>query len=206
MIATPYPVKLTLPDPAVPRSKGIHVSSVIRCIAIEMGQLKPEEGALSLSDIREITDPTAILRISIGLAWEEWFLGGFLSQHGVVKHPGEIFLDDIYLSPDGESLNVIITPQGSRYVTVIHEVKATYKSVNTVGDLKKQWLWLTQIKSYCKAAGTLYAKIWVLFLCGDYKMPITPVISCWELKFTQEELDENWEMITQYRDEWETKI
>jgi hypothetical protein len=195
------PVNLTLPESRTPRSEGVHVSSVIRCIATETGILKPEWAEeLSLVDKRDITDPTAILRISVGLAWEEYYIPTHLGPVGVVDHPGEMCVQDIYMTHDGESLDVIITDRRREIALVVHEVKATWKSTKTVGDMTSQWLYLTQIKAYCKGLNTRFAKIHILFMCGDYTYPIKPQIKCWLLEFTQEEIDDNFELLTEYRD------
>ena len=107
MTAIEIPVDLHLPKPLAPRSVGVHVSSIIRCIATEQGILKPEWAEdLSLSDVREITDPVAKLRINIGLAWEEHYIP---LVGNIVDHPGEMQVDGIYMTHDGESVDVIIT-------------------------------------------------------------------------------------------------
>ncbi len=186
----------TLPPARTERSKGIHVSNIIRCIASDTGILKSEwaEDA-SLTDVRQITDPIAILRISMGLAWEEWYIPRLPE---VSDHPGELQVDGVYMSPDGESLEAFF---GVGMQSVIHEVKATYKSVKTVGDLRTQWMWLSQIQAYCKARETLYAKLHVLFVCGDYKYPITPQLKVWRLVFTEQEIADNWKLLTDYRND-----
>lgn len=194
-------VRLFLPPPRTPRTPGIHVSGVIRAIAIEAGIL-PQEWTddLSLCDVREIKDEVALLRISIGLAWEEWYIPQILGPElEVVDHPGEYCVDGIYCSPDGESLSCVFTD--NKYRLTMHEVKATYKSTNTVGDVRGEWLWLTQIKAYCKARGTRFAMLHVLFLCGDYKFPITPQLKHWAIEFEQEEIDDNMQFLADYRDE-----
>lgn len=205
MIASEIPVTVKLPESKTPRSEGVHVSAIIRCIATEQGILKPEWAEdLSLVDVRTITDPTAILRISIGLAWEEWYIPTQLGPIGVSDHPGEYQVDGIYMTPDGESLSVVLTKRSvtvtHQHAIVMHEVKATYKSTRTVGDMSTQWMYLAQIKSYCKAAGTRFAVIHILFICGDYSYPIKPLMKCWALEFTQQEIDENWELMRDYRD------
>lgn len=236
MRVTSVPANLILPPSAVPRSHGIHVSGIIRCIATEMGLLKAEYvEELSLTDVREIRDPVALLRISIGLAWEEYYIRSVLSQtDGVEDHPGEMQVDGIYMTCDGESVDVIITEpfanlgrgvgpafpkaggelpsvygiryvQNSQPIVKIHEVKATYKSTKTVGALEQQWMWMSQVKAYCKGKDTLHAKMHVLFLCGDYTFPITPQLRCWDILFTQQEIDANWDLLRSYRDEHEGK-
>lgn len=114
---------------------------------------------------------------------------------GVVDHPGEMEVDGIYMSPDGESIATVFMDKA---ISVIHECKATYKSTKTVGDLTKQWMWLAQIMAYCKGANTTTAMLHVLFLCGDYKFPITPQLRCWKIEFTQDEIDTNWELLRNY--------
>lgn len=191
---------LTLPPSKTPRSEGVHQSAIIRCIATEAGILKPEWAEeLSLVDVRTITDPLAILRISIGLAWEQYYIP---LLPDVVDHPDEMFYDGVYMSKDGESVSVIITSQGQRVQLLVHEVKATYKSLRRMGDLSEQWMWLAQLKGYCLASGTRFARLHVLFLCGDYTYPMRPRLEIWDIEFTQEELDNNWTVLTEYRDEF----
>lgn len=210
MIVSRIDVPLFLPPPDMPRSEGVHLSSIIRCIATEQGILKPEWAEeLSLVDARTITDPVAILRISIGLAWEQYYIPRILGPVlGVTDHPGEYEVDGVYMTPDGESVSVIITDRQGRpafgdsgpYLPVVHEVKATYKSTRTVGELESQWMWVAQVKGYCKAVSTRFSALHVLFLCGDYKYPIRPVLSSWLIEFDQAEIDGNWDLMTEYRD------
>lgn len=208
MIVTPTPANLTLPGSPVPRSRGIHASGLIRSIAAHMGVLKAEwvDDPDYIGDSREITDPTAILRICIGLAWEEWYLKQLIKD-GVMKHPGEMTVDNIHMTPDGVSTRTPHCMSGEPLgrVTLLHEVKATYKSIRTVGDFTNQWMWLAQGKGYCKGAKTRFVKYHVLHLCGDYKMPIKPIAQCWNVEFTQAEIDENWSLLTEYKDYQENR-
>ena len=101
--------------------------------------------------------------MSVGLAWEDYYIP---TLKEVVKHPGESELDGTYGTPDGESVSVIITCPRRNYCYMVHEVKATWKSTKTVGDLTGQanWMWMAQMKAYCKIRKTLYATLHVLFL------------------------------------------
>ena len=201
LVTTDYPMFLPKSEG---RSDGVHVSSIIRCIATEQGILTPEWAEeLSLVDVRTITDPIAILRISIGLAIEQYYIPHILSAYGVVDHPGELLYDGVYMSPDGEDESVIITLDEANLFCRVHEVKATYKSTKTVGDFSTQWMWMAQVKAYCIARGTRYAVVHVWFMCGDYTFPIKPVREVWEFEFTQEELDDNWSLLADYKREFE---
>lgn len=196
-------VSLTLPPPATPRSEGVHVSNIIRCIATEMGILKKEWAEeIRLTDVREITDPIVILRMSIGLAWESWYIPQILGPKGVIDHPQELCIDGIYASPDAESVDSVIITNGSpRWEQIVHEVKATYKSSKQDGrdrDMTKEWMWLTQIKAYCKGLGTRFARLHVLYICGDYSYPIRPILKEYAIEFEQEEIDRSWELLLDY--------
>lgn len=185
-----------IPEGDYPRSPGTHISAVLRSIAGLTGILKKEwVEDLSLTDAREITDLPSILRIVIGLAWEQYYMEKFLPH--VSHQPGEQHLDGIYLTPDGECVDVIITQRRAKLALILHEVKTTYKSLRHF-DLAAQWLYITQLKAYCKAMDTRFAMMHILFMCGDYSYPIQPQIMCWEIEFTQEEIDQTWEDLVEY--------
>lgn len=221
-------VALALPPPLTPRSPGVHLSGIIRCLAAENGILKPEWAEeLSLVDARTIVDPVAVLRISIGLAWEQWYIA---QLQGVSDHPGEIQLDGVYMTPDGESVDLIwntVGKVGSRglwpfkprsgktgYQLIGHEVKSTYKSMNTVGytgqvfkigkrpfsPLETQLMWLWQMAGYGAAMETCFWILHVLFLCGDYQFPIRPRLLRYYVEFEPDEIQTKWQLLKDYRD------
>src|SRR3990167_10988485 len=66
-----------------------------------------------LADHREITDQTSITRMCIGLAWEEWYIRTQLPE--VIDHPGEVEVDKIFMTPDGEELTTLIVDRRTRY-------------------------------------------------------------------------------------------
>lgn len=203
MVVTKEVLLLEIPESKTFRTPGLHLSTIIRAMAIEGGLLKTELiEELGLVEAHTIVDPIAITRICMGLAWEEWYMPNQLKN--VVDHPGELHLDGIYLTPDGESIDYVLTAKGPRHITVIHEVKCTYKSVRTVGDiytekeLFRQWMWLAQLKAYCKAAKATIGYLHVLFVCGDYTYPIRPVPMVFRIEFEQAELDKNWDLLLEY--------
>jgi hypothetical protein len=118
----------------------------------------------------------------------------------MVHQPGEMCVEGIYMTQDGESLDVVVSEQKERIVLAVHEVKLTYKSINTVNPIDKEWLWLMQMKGYCRAKQTLRAYLHVLFVCGDYSHPIRPIKRIWRFEFSQQEIDEAWSLVTNYRD------
>lgn len=209
-------VPATIPAPSAEgRTAGIHVSKVIRAIAIEAKILDRKYASnLDLIELGsgiesgwwESLDPVAQIRIAIGMAWEEWYLP---KLEGMVYHPGELQLQGIYMTHDGESLDYVYASpelgEDGDLILAVHECKTTSKSTRTVGDLSSQWMWLAQIQAYCKALGARRAYVHVLFLCGDYKYPIQPSLGphrempqLWRVDFTQDELDANWDLLTEY--------
>jgi hypothetical protein len=202
MKTTLMPVNLKQPV-GRPRGQGIHISTIIRCMAVEMGVLDPSwVEDMSLVDLSsdewwEKLDPPTKLRMSLGLAWEQWYVQTQLE--GVIWQPGEMCVNGIYMNHDGEELDVIITPSCQQFGMVLHEIKTTSKSTNTVGDdLLTQWMWLAQMKAYCKGLNTLVGYLHVLFLRGNYKWPYNMEIKRWRVEFTQEEIDMHWEDMMDY--------
>lgn len=203
MIAKLIPAELHLPEPKTARTQGVHVSTLIKSMAQKNGSLKTKMlEELSLVEVGTQEDwwkalpPAARLRIAIGLAWEEWYIPS-LAQQGVIDHPGEMEVQKVYMTPDGESIDaIVLDPAGSHfYRKRIHEVKATYKSTKTVGDLSTQWLWNAQMKAYCKGAGCRHTMFHVNFICGDYSFPITPKLLVWDIEYTQLEIDDHWDAL-----------
>jgi hypothetical protein len=142
-------------------------------------------------------DEVSKLRMSLGLAWEQYYLP---LLPGMVHQPGEMCCENIFMNQDGESLETVTVERRQRTVLAIHEVKVTYKSLNTVADIQKEWLWLMQLKGYCKAKQTCLAYLHGLFVCGDYGYPIQPKKRIWKILFDQSEIDDAWELATNYRD------
>lgn len=220
MVSTCHVVELGPPPSRAPRSPGLHQSQIIQAIAREVGILPKDEWLeeLGLIDLSTETwweglDAVARLRISLGLAWEEWYIPQIPE---VVDHPGEMTVEGCHMTHDGESLDVILTPQSptffggnpgggklfrQKYVLALHEVKLTYKSIRTVGNLLNQWMWIAQMMGYCRALGTRIAHLHVFFVCGDYTWPMRPKLLRWDIEFTQTEIEEGWELLMDYRRE-----
>jgi hypothetical protein len=202
MIVESVPAVVNLPPEQNPRTPGVHVGRTIGLIATASGILDPKWiEDLSLEEVSEgwweTLTPDSQLRIGIGLAWERWYAQ---TLHGVEFHPGEMEVDGIYMTPDGvDVIRSGPTPAGEgEWIIALHEFKSTYKSVKTVADLQTQWMWLTQMKAYCKGLGATTAYMHTLFLCGDYKYPIKPQLKVWRITFTEAEIEETWDTIVGY--------
>lgn len=153
MRAELMPTLIPFPQGGPPRSGGVHLSGLLKSMAIEYGFLdKQYADDLKLVEVAgsgeawwNALDDDSKLRMSVGLAWEGWYLP---QVPGVIHQPGEMEIDGVYMTCDGQSLDVIMIERRRRHTLAIHEVKTTSKSINTVGDLNffnpKNWMWLTQ--------------------------------------------------------------
>jgi hypothetical protein len=139
------------------------------------------------------------LRMAMGLAWEEYY-GQFYP--GVLFHPGEIEADGIIGSPDGVEPDADGGP-------VLHEFKVTWKTTRRIlegleesgrnGSGGCNWMWLAQMKAYCRMLHYSRACLHVYAVNGDYKPP-SPQLVAVDLEFDRRELDANWRLMMQYRD------
>ena len=71
------------------------------------------------------------------------------------------------------------------------EVKSTTKSMKGFDPLITYYWWTTRMKTYCFAYGKKKINLVVFFLNGNYK-DIRTDLRCWTLRFTDDELIENW--------------
>lgn len=171
------------------RTSGIHVSGVIRAIAIQMKYLEPDDPEDS-----NRFDLQAKTRICLGLAWEDW-----LSKRipELQYHFGEVVQDGIIMSPDGFSfMPDAVGAETGR----VHEFKLTWKSQNRSKAWIKEWMWLAQMKSYCKAMGVTESWLHVYWINGDYGggmggLGTGPCYEVYRFEFTQAEIDLNWKLI-----------
>lgn len=163
MQATLVPRRIPFPQGAAPRTPGVHLSGLLKSMAVEYGFLdKQWVDDLKLVEVEgsgeawwNSLDDASQIRMALGLAWEQWYLP---QVPGVLHQPGELEVEGIYMSRDGESLDVVMAERKQKHIVALHECKVTSKSINTVGDLNffsaKNWLWTTQIACYCVAPST----------------------------------------------------
>ena len=191
---------------SLPRSPGLHVSEIIRDVALTMGYLSrddEEELDWTLNRYRLAHGenmvkvyPAALYRVALGLSWEEW-LGRQrpdIHFHGL----GELWRDGIVGTPDGLSF----TDSGAG---IIHEIKLTWKSSRSDREapserIHKEFMWCCQTKSYlqlARVAGGDFttAQLHVYWVNGNYRGS-GPEYRTYQLTFTTQELDANWRLLT----------
>lgn len=163
------------------RSDGLHVSEIYKRL---MTQLEPAKYGKPIDD-------DARRRMEIGILFENVLEQALAEKYGTVR-PGELISPEgIKMSPDG------INPE----LVAGEEYKATFKScrhgiMGEGGDpLPNFYVWFVQMMAYGK---WLYLDRWllrVLFICGDYSRPILPQFHSYDITFTQDEMDNNWQML-----------
>lgn len=177
------------------RSNGIHLSAVLRHIALKWGVLdKQYAHTSSLSELISSTNPVAagrvgsIVKAALGFAWESWIAQ---QVDRLQYQPGEVVWDGIIGTPDGLEL------AGGK--VIIHEFKLTWKTSATPITEEKLWLW--QIMALCYMLGmelgepVTDAVIHPVYLAGNYRDQRDPVYLPMVLEFEQRELEINWRMI-----------
>lgn len=180
------------------RSKGCHLSGVIKVVAVKRGLITDED---QIDDM-----PTVVL---LGVAWED---AAVQLYPRLIWQPGELELDGIKMSPDGEDFvtyteslpmetGSVLLVERVTYVDIptTEEFKLTYKSNRNRQDIRAEAMWMMQIMGYLKAAGRTHARLHVLWACDNYVMPFRPKYIRYLIRFTQDELDQNWKMMLKYK-------
>jgi hypothetical protein len=197
------PFKIQL-DRGTGRSPGLHVSEVIRDLALRGGILDRKWATDNIEDAPE--------RVALGLAWEEWIH----KQHPeICFHPGEIIVDDVAMSIDGASFN---EDEASIFTSdsdgAVHEFKLTWKSSRY--PVTDDWMWMAQLKSYIHGMRvSSVAKInvgfmHVFYVMGNYGKDRTdpesnPRYKIFGIEFTDLQIHENWSMIKAHAKRMKTK-
>jgi len=169
-----------------PRSKGLHLTTVIRSIEKELGWDYKGKGF-------EDQD----LTMEVGFWWED-MIAMVMAERLSAGRPGEVVKDGIIGSPDAVGPNPgLITAEGKVLVkpsseVILEEYKFTWKSSrNKITD---DWYYVTQGKSYCYMCGLTKCLWRVCYCMGDYRGSGPIYRQCF-VEFTEEELYLNWQMI-----------
>lgn len=208
MQIAPYPFELTFLDGArkskieQTRSKGLHVSQVIRDLANRV--IMPGKRS-NPDDLGDEDRAQMGAYVEVGFAWEALLEQEFAERMRVrrdtdaatagdhVVRQGEYELDSLFLTPDGLYVG------GNSLVD--EEYKATWKSENklqSVAEFEHHfWEWNTQFKCYCRLFGVTRTRLFVLWVNGNYR-PSKPKAMRYEIEYTESEVRDNWRMITNH--------
>ena len=174
------------PEQSSPRSPGLHVSEVIHHIVTTMGIRDEWADGDQLNEYAQI-----------GRVWEVLIareLAAAQFSEGYIR-PGAIECDGLIGSPDDVYLDA--------KDPCICEYKVTWRS--SAHDLRtkfRPWFW--QVGSYCHMLGLFKAKLYALFVCGNWKPPV-PCRKAWEINFSASELREIWTMMLRNAEDLQRK-
>lgn len=178
-IPVPYIPSYEFSEDNQTRTPGLHLSDVLDHIQLHLGTKPESDWDLNTAAVpgflaeRMLTDQLLKVRVDAGK----------------LIRPGEITKDGIIMTPDGFNLDT----------WSLEEWKCTWRSMNK--DIREFHRYWWQIKSYCYALGTREGYLRVLYLNGAYGANLSPEWKWWSYKFTEQELQENWEMVRNHAKE-----
>ena len=171
------------------REDGLHLGYVVKSLMDKSGMGYKGDGFKDLE-----------LAAEIGLLWER-ALSKIMREKYAIRPP-QLLVDGIWMSPDGvstddplSSMSVGPDPEGE-VPLVVEEYKATWRSTNK--NPIDNFYYMTQAKSYCRAVGTTVVVMRIFHVMGDYKGS-GPLYRVARIKFTEYELQSNWEMILKHK-------
>lgn len=175
------------PFPDQHRTKGIHVTDILRKIAIDTKQLT----------LRDLDDEFAPIRVFLGVCWE---MGCVRLYKDIEWQPGEVVRDGIIGSPDGVSV--------IKGELCIEEFKYTNKSIrvpggdkNSLRDIVKEWLWRNQILAYMALHPDQprLARWHVCWAMGNYTFPYEERYVRYLVRAEDREVEGCWAMLKKWK-------
>lgn len=184
------------------RSKGLHMSDIYGALYKELEPKRFDRG-----------EPMDLVRLEMGLAFEnaleqalrdqftESILRGEHDRGEAAERPGEFRTPEgIIFSPDLLVTNGILR---------VGEIKLTWLSSREVPRKKGDFFppkfnkYFTQIMSYAHNLGTRFARLYIFHVNGAYDCAKRsgepkPEFLPFDLEFTQQELNENWDMMLNF--------
>lgn len=169
----------------VPRTLDkVHLTDIIKYIDKQIGRNQYAPGS---------TFGAPGLTMEMGFVWEDLLSHVFAGRLGA--RIGELEVDGIVMSPDGLGYDDVWD------CPVVEEYKFTWKS--SKNDPTDNTSWMIQTKAYCYAFGVNTLLLRILYVMGDYKGSGPLYREC-RVRFTDDELLSNWEMLVNNRDAaWE---
>ncbi len=199
---------LSKPTEGYVRTPGLHMSGIYNDLYADM---YPEKYS---NDGFEKEGPQT--RMTLGTAFEEVLEeslarrilgerpGEFVTQHAAdcVFHRQPVLVK-AFQTPCPCGAGVIYSPDHLIFngVTRLGEFKCTWYSIRQGIEDKKFDKWFCQMKAYCHHLETQHARLYVLFVNGDYswKDPYGgPHVRAWDIEFSEGELVKNWRMLVRH--------
>lgn len=142
-------------------------------------------------------DAAARRRMEVGIMFENMLERGLSEKYSVIR-PGEIISDEgVYMSPDG--INPVLDAgeeyKATRTSSRIRIAGALTPYTDAEGEpLPKFLVYFLQMKGYAKWLGTNRYLLRAMHIDGDYTYPMQAVFLSTLFTFTDDEIEENWDL------------
>jgi hypothetical protein len=132
-------------------------------------------------------------KIEMGFLFEHMLERSLAEKFATVR-PGEIYSDEgIILSPDGVN-PALACGEEYKCTWMSTRSKGTTPYTDEDGTPSKKFLhWFIQMKGYAKWLGTDTYLLRALHVNGDYTHPYQPAFLTHKIRFSEEEIEDNWQ-------------
>lgn len=184
-------LELNKPTEGYVRTPGLHMSAIYNSLFEKLEPARFTKG-----------DPDRV-KMELGTAFEE-VLEIALAERIFGSRPPEFAaLPTGKVVPVGTSGSIIFSPDHLIFNGHVRlgEFKATWMSIRQGIQDKRFDKWFVQMKAYCYPLKITQARLYVLFVNGDYsyKPPHGGAsIRAWDVEFSGRELVDNWAMLMRH--------
>lgn len=211
MIVQPYAHQLILAanELGFIRTDGLHLSDIYGDL---FRDLEPDRYAKR--DRNGHLLPFDLEKMELGMSFEH-ALEPTLRQRLLGDRPGEFqSLEGIWFSPDAlffepPDLRMVLgefkctwmscrdCPISPLHASKYESLKSNWDGVSPVAFPNKFDAWFVQMKGYCRCLDIDEAILIGFFVVGSYPkgFPARPALLAWRLRFTAQELQDNWSML-----------
>lgn len=172
---------------SIQRSSGVHLSGILKPLAIAAKYLKPGEA---------LEDEIPILW-ALGIAWEEFAVSLYPD---IEWQPGELAVPTDPITGEVVFMNADGVSYSEEYdCRIIQEFKFTFKSDKGGKEWMNDWMKMQQglgyLKGYLPAEDRRIVQWHVCHIRGDYKA-FGPTYRRYTVEFTTKEVEQTWKMIS----------
>lgn len=197
---------LAAPTEGYVRTPGLHMSDIYNSL---YKGLDPKRFDKRDADGNPL--PFDDLRMEVGSAFEEALEPVLRARVIEASRPGEFATqharDCVHVRTKVEvgdpvcscGAGVIYSPDHFLFNGVFRlgEFKLTWMSIRKGLHDKRFDKWFCQMKVYCHHLGTQHARLYVLFINGDYTN-YSPMLLAWDIEFTVKETTEEWNTLLRH--------